>query len=258
VFRVHREHGDAKAALDACLRMAAAAAPTPAPRPSGGGTTTGGPGVGVGTGTSDGTRTRSEPPCTKGEKRNETTTEHRFFMHDVGNAQITAESTKLNSDDSDARRFLQHLGRLDDAFKAGKVGSGLAGGGIVGPLLDAIEFPDFLTYFGAIREQLDATMERLLEDLRRNRRQAAYTIRYTTHYFLLTCRRWEECDGERFVWHSETNLVLLRSAPASLGPEMLTDEESRRRWLDGWLNRLRRSSDEAQRRADEFRQGCGQ
>lgn len=73
----------------------------------------------------------------------------------------------------------------------------------------------------------------------------------------MTCRKWEECDGEQFVPQGEINLALLRSAAGSLGPEVLTDEESRRRWLDGWLNALRRHNDDAERRAEEFRQGCG-
>jgi hypothetical protein len=257
LFRAHREHGDAKASLDACLRLVAATAPTPPPRPSGGATTTGGTGVGTGLGTSDGTRTRSEGRCTKGEKRNETTAEHRFFMHDVGNAEIIVESFKAETDDSHAPRFLEHLGILDGAFKNAKIARGLAGGEIVGPILDTIDFPDFLTYFGAMREKLDETMKGLLEQLRQSRRRGEYTIRYSTHHFLITCRTWEECDGEQFVAGSESTLALVRSVAASLGPEQLIDEEGRRRWIDGWLNRLRSSNDAAERRANEFRQACG-
>jgi hypothetical protein len=147
---------------------------------------------------------------------------------------------------------------VDDAFKKGKIGAGVAGGEVVGPLLDAIDFPDFLTYFGEIREDLDETMRKLLEQMRQHRRQGTYTIRFTTHHFLLTCRRWEECVNDQYVAKSEVNLALLRSSAGTRGPEVLTDETSRSRWLDGQLGALRSSNERAQTRADQFRQECGQ
>ena len=267
VFKAHREVRDAQAALDACLRIVTLSTPTPPPTPSGGGTTTGGGGmstgggtgvgIGTGTGTSDGTRTRSRG-CPDGPIRNERTTEHRFQMHDLGNAQIESEGTRLNDDDSHARGFLDHLGRVDNAFKAGKIGSGLAQGEVVGPGLDAVNFPDFLTYFGEIREKLDETTRRLLDQLRQHRRQGTYTIRFTTHHFLLTCRKWEECVDDAYVAKSEVTLTLLRSSQSTRGPEVLTDETSRSRWLDGTLGAARGSNDRAQQAADAFREECGQ
>jgi hypothetical protein len=266
VFTTNRELRDAQAALDACLRIVSMSTPTPAPTPAGGATTTGGGGtttgggtgvgIGAGTGTSDGTRTRSRG-CPDGPTRNEATTEHRFSMHDLGNAQIESEGTRLNDDDSHARGFLDHLGRVDSAFKAGKIGSGLAQGEVVGPALDAVDFPDFLTYFGEIREKLDETTRRLLEQLRQHRRQGTYTIRFTTHHFLLTCRKWEECVNDQYVAKSEVKLTLMRSSESTRGPEVLTDETSRSRWLDGTLGAARGSNERAEQAADTFRQECG-
>jgi hypothetical protein len=267
VFTTNRELRDAQAALDACLRLVSMSTPTPAPTPTGAGTTTGGGGsttgggagvgIGTGTGTSDGTRTRSRG-CPDGPTRNETTSEHRFSMHDLGNAQIEAEGTRLNADDSHARGFLDHLGRVDNAFKAGKIGSGLAQGEVAGPALDAVDFPDFLTYFGEIREKMDESMRRLLEQLRQHRRQGTYTIRFTTHHFLLTCRKWEECVNEAYVAKSEVKLTLLSSSASTRGPEVLSDETARNRWLDGTLGAAHGSNDRAQQAADTFRQECGQ
>jgi len=266
VFTTNRELRDAQAAVDACLRIVSMSTPTPAPTPTGGGPTTGGGGtatggtgvgIGTGTGTSDGTRARSRE-CPDGPTRNETTSEHRFSMHDLGNAQIEAEGTRLNADDSHARGFLDHLGRVDNAFKAGKIGSGLAQGEVAGPALDAVDFPDFLTYFGEIREKMDESMRRLLEQLRQHRRQGTYTIRFTTHHFLLTCRKWEECVNDRYVAKSEVKLTLLRSSESTRGPEVLSDETARNRWLDGTLGAAHGSNDRAQQAADTFRQECGQ
>ncbi|HET8567984.1 MAG TPA: hypothetical protein VFM93_03235 [Candidatus Limnocylindria bacterium] len=260
VFRAHREHRDAKASLDACLRLVSMATPAPAPTGGGaastGGATTAGGGVAVAPGTQDGTQTRTRPCPPGSPPRNEVTTELTFDMHDIGNAQIVVEGTRHNTDDSHARGFLGHLESINENFDRAKIGRGLAEGEYVGAGLDALEFPDFLTYFGGMRERLDAGMNDLLERLRQHRRQGTYTVEFTTHTFKITCRKWEECVDGEWVARSQATLALIRSRNGTRGPEVISDENARRQWINGIFAALERSNASAQERADRFRQQC--
>lgn len=267
VFKAHRELRDAQAALDACLHIVSLGTPAPAPTPTGGGTTTGGGGtttggtgvgIGTGTGTGDGTRTRGDcNESTRGAKRNDRTSESGpYTLHSIGDAEISIDGDRWTTDRGHARKFLEWLGMIEEGFGHGKMGKSFAEGDTVGGVLDLIEFPDFFTYFGAIRERLDAGMNELLRELERLDRRGTYTVNVPTRTYKLTCHKWEECDGTSWVARQEVKMVLtgVRTTPHGGGSnDIATDERSRSdvlRRIFGGLESHNAREEERMRNAD--------
>lgn len=225
MFRAHRECGDAKASLDACLRIHAAATPPP-PRSTGGTSTSGGatpsgPVVATGSGTGSSTRTR-ERVCTNCGRtqcgvnpESERSRTREITVNEINRAVITLDATYPGAQYVPLSEFVEFMDTFRQVFKAGKAIHTVIDGTIVEGSLDTIDatgiadIPDFLTYWDKLTE---ATLKGLKQTgdifIDRFGKLGDYQLRFTRRVHTATCRTWEECNGIRWVQKHEIKIEL--------------------------------------------------
>lgn len=223
VYRAHREYGDAKASLDACLHVHTAANPSP-PRTAGGTSTTGGttqsgPSIAAGTGAGPSTQTRQRT-CTDGEIKpdSERSTTREITVNEINQAVITLDPTYPNALSVPLTEFVEFMDFFRRAFKAGKAIRTVIEGTIVEGALDTIDatgfadVPDFLTYWDKLTE---ATLRGLKQTgdifIDRFSKLGDYQLTFTRRIYTATCRVWEECVGGQWVQKHEVKVEITRT-----------------------------------------------
>jgi hypothetical protein len=244
-YRAERDWRDANDSLQRCLhlqaQMESLQAPAADSRPR---VSTTAPG-GAGTQTREGCGDR-------GAVRNDTSTalSPPLVMKDLDTAEIRVDGTRLVTDDTFARGFLDFLG--GDAYKIGKIAVRVATGVRVGTPLD--------TYYSAMGGALDRGMNDLLDRLARYRRFGTYSLAYTERTFEVACRTWEECDGTTWVPHRELQVTLQSVQDRTYGGrdgDIANDDATRRDVIRHLFSDLMRDNARQQDRLSEFDAQCG-
>lgn len=253
-------------ALKVCLDGVAA---TPKPKPVGDPTVSGGS---TGTGTTDGPHTPPSTPggttpppqekkepsrvCNEGDRRNARTQTLDVELLDLQSTRLMQD--RIYSDTgNEAMKFVDWLQTLKDTFMVGKR---LKGGveGYLGKSLtgtaEAVNLPDFLTWYDEATNMLTQSMHKLHAIMQDKQQLGDYWLEYTTKRLTITCSSYEVCAGNRWVKHCELSIQDNGSHQGRTDPEQVFDTKELQHTISRLFiklrNRYRGDTDRAKRFTD--------
>lgn len=190
----------AEAALNSCLLAVSTSA-------SSTGSTTGASPGGSVSGSSTGGQ--NSFVCNTGDKRHDQTESITVTLLDLES--IIVKQDKVYSDyGEEAFKFVQYLQDMKDLFNLGKrIKGGISAyfdRSITGAA-DAIDLPDFLTWYDKGIDELTKSMNRLNAIMQEKKKLGDYWLEYQTKEIILTCRKFEICENNTWVKRCELTVT---------------------------------------------------
>ncbi|HEV2251260.1 MAG TPA: hypothetical protein VGT60_12220 [Candidatus Limnocylindria bacterium] len=246
-----RAHDAAARALAACLEEIAPPPPPPPTTTDGGagGTTTGGTVAGTTGGQSTQTR------CVKGTKRNEASRTETMEMDELSTAKVLLDSMYPGTEWIDTESLMDWVEFFKQGFFKGKNIKSFIDGPVEGTL-DVVDFPDFLTYYDKMGDEVIKGLRRMIHVSEDKHRIGTYQLEFRRRYYTMTCTTWEECDGNDFV-HQRSFTVTLDRAASRNGSQIDVQVGSE---VEGALtrlfNELKLHNQREEAKAKRFQEGC--
>ncbi len=184
-----RANDAAAAALAACLEAIAPPPPPPPPLP---------PPVTPPPSTPLAGTPQVQATCTKGATRNEQTRTEKMELDDLSTAKVLLDTQYPGTDYLDVESFMDWA----EFFKKGIFSLKNVKSFLEGPIegtLDLVDVPDFLTYYDKMGDEILKGLRQTIRISGEKHKTGTYQLEYRRRYFTLTCRTWEECDGNDYV-----------------------------------------------------------
>jgi hypothetical protein len=259
-----REWEKAEGALKVCLGQLNAPKPTPTspptPPPTDGPTqpppTTGGPaGPVTSTPTPPVTQARI---CINREKRNEKSESVSVRILDLQSVRLMQD--KIYSDaGNEAMKFVDYLQTLKDLFNLGKKLKGGVDGYLDQSLTgtaEALDIPDFYTWYDKGIDALTKSMHKLHELILDKQRLGDYWLEYQYKNLTLTCRSYEVCNNNGWIKKCELTVEDNGMASGRTDPQSVLDTRELRDALTRLFNQLKTRFNGDKNRAKQFTESC--
>ena len=128
--------------------------------------------------------------------------------------------------------------------------------GLVEGTLDLVDFPDFLTYYDKMGDEVIKGMRRMIHTSEDKHRLGTYQLEFRRRYYTMTCTTWEECDGNDFV-HQRSFTVTLDNAryhkTSQIDVQVGSEVEGA---LTRLFNELKFHNQREEAKAKRFQEGC--
>lgn len=172
--------------------------------------------------------TKKEEPhrvCEEGVRRNTRTQAIDVELLDLQSTRLMQD--RIYSDTgNEAMKFVDWLQTVKDTFMVGK----RLKGGIEGYLdssltgtADAVNLPDFLTWYDEATNLLTQSMHQLHTIMKDKQQLGDYWLEYTTKSLTITCSSYEICSGNHWVKHCELSIQDNGSHQRRTDPEQVFD-----------------------------------
>ncbi len=264
----------AAAALGVCVGQIGVPPTPPTPPPGGGdGGEKGGPTGPTSTGGDPGgggtqppvtppvTPSKVEKPkmvCYDGQQRNQTTSFIDVQILDL--ASVVLMQDKIYSDaGNEAMKFVDYLQTIKDLFMLGKQMKGGVEGYLDKSLTgaaDAVNFPDFLTWYDVGVDELTKGMYKLYGIMLDKQRLGDYWLEYNVKKLRLTCSTYEVCSNNAWVKHCELTIIDNGIDHHRTEPEQVFDSKEVQRAIARLFTKLRNRYNGDKTKAKQFTESC--
>ena len=204
---------------------------------------------------------KEEPPsrvCVEGEERNVHTEQVTVHILDLSSVRLMQD--KIYSDaGNEAMKFVDYLQTIKDVFMAGKQMKGGVDTYLESSLTgasDAVNFPDFLTWYDVGIDELTKSMHKLFAIMQDKQRLGDYWLEYQTKQVTLTCTSREVCAGNAWVKRCSLDIVDAGMTPHRTDPMSAHDVREVEPAIRRLFTQLRNRYKGDQIRAKDFTEKC--
>ena len=244
-----RAHDAAAAALAACLESIAPPPPPPPPPP-----TTGTPTGGTTAIPTDGLSVQKK--CVKGTTRNEQSRTEKMEMDELSTAKVLLDSMYPGTEWIDTESLIDWVEFFKKGVFKGKNIKSFIDGPVEGTL-DLVDFPDFLTYYDKMGDEVIKGLRRMIHISETKHKIGTYQLEFRRRYYTMTCKTWEECDGNDFVPRSSFTTVLDNAKTHKTSQIDVQDGSEVEGALTRLFNELKFHNQREAAKAKRFQESCG-
>lgn len=257
IERTQKEWETTDAALQRCLGETATIPPA---RGGAGidGSVGSGRGIDVGIGIGD--IAIGAPGCRDGQRRPTTSERLTTKLIDLSQTKIIHNAPYLPP--GDVGGFIDWLELIKGGFFEGKKVSSLlesleSGDLPVNAALDIVGFPDFLTYYDKIGDEVISGLRNISEITERLQKTGEYSLRYPTKTYTAACSVSEVCRNGK--WKRETKFTLQRTGAVSWSVtkrEFAINADDAKNIIERLFQQLERSNRPEITKLEEFEARC--
>jgi len=196
--------------------------------------------------------------CSPGDRRNRTSRTETVRLLDLNSARLMQD--RIYSDaGNEAMKFADYLQTIKDLFNLGKRLKGGAEGyleGSLGGVADAVDLPDFYTWYDKGIDELTKSMHQLYLIMQDKQRLGEYWLEYNYKQITLTCTSQEVCENNRWVKHCELTVEDNGMHTQRTTPESVHDPRELQPVIRRLFTQLRNRFNPDRTRAQRFTDAC--